>query len=283
METDLPDSAVFHRRRGRFGGWAGSRSPQQSEEEVKIAAVVTTILSVYVLIVCSSTATSPTPPDSSLASTPLPTGPFPVGVYSFETFLANVTTDCASNSSDWLCAPYHTFVESPSKAMLTFQWVITDTNNDTSNLTISSPNNPFAFDFANTPLTLVDAGHDTERYIFNTSFDKVVITSLGVHCLFNNTLFEASLYTKRPKSYPLKGSDRSNPVATASSSVPISSPIPYADWEYALDVKHSHGGGPNVPECYKMDNGVRGARVIDGRTPKTSKDTCSCIYRNHDP
>ena len=167
--------------------------------------------------------------------------------------------------------------------MLTFQWIIADTNNDTSNLTISSPNNPFAFSFASTPLTLVDVGQDLERYIFNTSYDKVVVTSLGVHCFFKNTEFEASVYTKRPKSYPQKESERSTPTATATPSVPISSPVPFADWEYAVDVKHSHGGGPTVPECYQMDNGVRGALVIDGRTPKTSKDSCSCIYRNYDP
>lgn len=129
----------------------------------------------------------------------------------------------------------------------------------------------------------MDAGQDSERYIFNTSFDKVVITSLGVHCFFNDTLFEASFYTKRSKSYPQKESDRSTPVATATADVPISSPVPYADWEYAVDVRHSHNGGPTVPECYKMDNGVRGVKVVDGRTPKTSKDSCSCIYRNHDP
>lgn len=237
----------------------------------------------HILIERSSTATSATPPDSSLTSTPLPTGPFPLGVYSSETFLANMTANCVSRSSDWQCAPYHTYIESPSEAMLTFQWIITATNNDTSNLTISSPNNPFAFAFASTPLTLVDAGQDLERYIFNTSFDKIVITSLGVHCFFNNTLFEASLYTQRPKSYPQKESDRGTPVATATPGVPISSPVPYANWEYAVDVKHSHDGGPTVPECYEMDNGVRGARLTDGRTPKTSRDSCSCIYRNHDP
>ena len=225
------------------------------------------------LIARSSIATSTTPSDSSLDSTPLPTGSFPLGVYSSETFLANVTTNCVSQSSDWQCTPYHTYTESPSEATLTFQWVITATNNDTSDLTISPPNNPFAFAFASTPMTLVDAGQDLERYIFNTSFDKTVVVSLGVHCFFNNTQFEASLYTKRPKSSPQE-SDRSTPVAaTAASGAPVSSPVPYADWGYAVDVKHSHDGGPTVPECYKMDNGVRGARVTDGRTSKTSRDS----------
>lgn len=165
--------------------------------------------------------------------------------------------------------------------MLTFQWIITDTNNDTSNLTISSLNDPFAIYFANTSLTLVDAGQDMERYTYNTSFDKVVVPSLGVHCFFNNTLFEASLYTKRPKSYPSKASDTSTPAATQTPSAPSSSPVPYANWEYAVDIRHFHGGGPTVPECYSVDNGIRGARVIDGRVAKTSKDLCSCIYRNH--
>lgn len=236
---------------------------------------------VHILIVCSSTAKSPVPSDSSSASSSV--GPFPVGTYSFKTFLANVTADCVSNSSDWSCIPYHTYVESPSQAMLTYQWIISDTNNDTSNLTISSSNNPFAFDFANSPLTLVDAGQDTERYTFSAAYDKVVITSLGVHCLFPSTTLEASLFTKRKRSYPSKDPDGSTPVAPQTSNVPMSSLVPYADWEYATDVTHSHGGGPTVPECYQMENGVRGARVIDGRTPKTSGDLCSCIYRNHDP
>ena len=283
METHLPDSAYSHRRCDRFGGRTGGGSPQQSEEEVKICSCPDRKFLMHILIACSSIAPSTAPPDSSLASTPLPAGPFPLGVYSFETFLAKVTTNCASKSSDWQCAPYHTYAESPSEAMLTFQWIITDPNNDTSNLTISAPNNPFAIDFTNRPLTLVDAGQDMERYTFNTSFDKVVVTTLPVYCFFNNTLLEASLYTKRPKSYPPKDSDTNTPAATATPSAPTSSPVPYAGWGYALDIKHSHGGGPTVPECYKMDNGVRGERVIDGRTPKTPKDMCSCIYRNHDP
>lgn len=236
----------------------------------------------HVLIGCSSSTTSPAPLDTPLSSSPLPTGPFPVGVYSFETFLANMTTSCVSKASDWQCAPYHTYIESPSEAMLTFQWIIADTNNDLSNLTISSPNNPFAIYFANTSLTLVDAGQAMERYTYNTSFDKVVVY-LGVHCYFNNTLFEASLYTKRPKSYPSKASESSTPAATEPASAASASPVPYADWPYAVDIKHSLRGGPTVPECYEMNNGVKGARVIDGRIPKTSQDICSCIYRNHDP
>ncbi len=193
-----------------------------------------------------------------------------------------MSTDCASKSSDWQCAPYQTYDESPSQAMLTFQWIIADTNNDLSNLTISSPNNPFAIYFANTSLTLVDADLDTERYTYNTSFDKVVVTSLGVHCFFNNTLFEASLYTKRPQSYPSE-SDTRPPTPTEAPTSASSSSVPYSNWPYAVDIKHSLRGGPNIPDCYEMNNGVKGARVVDGRVPKTSRDICSCGYRNHDP
>lgn len=237
----------------------------------------------HLLIGCSSSTSSPAPLDTPPSSSPLSSGPFPVGVYSFETFLANVTTSCASKASDWQCAPYHTYTESSSEAMFTFQWIIADPDNDSSDFTISSPPNPFAISFANASLRLVDAGQDMERYTYNTSFDKMVITSLGVHCYFNNTLFEASLYTKRPKSYPLKASESSSPAATEPASAASASPVPYADWPYAVDIKLSLGGGPTVPECYEMNNGVKGARVIDGRIPKTSQDICSCIYRNHDP
>ena len=201
------------------------------------------------LTACSSTATWPapaaaTPPTSSS----LPTGPFPLGTYSFETFLANVTTDCVSKSNDWQCAPYHTYAESPSEAGLTFQWIIADPNNDLSNLAISSPNNPFAIYFANTSLTLVDAGQETERYTYNASFDKVV-TSLGVYCYFNNTRFDASLYTKRPRVYPSKASNPSPQSPTASSNPPSSPPVPFGNWDYAVDIKHSLGGGTTVQDC----------------------------------
>lgn len=251
------------------------------------------ILSIHVLIACSSTSTELAPSDAPSPLSPSLVGPFPIGTYSFETFLANVTTNCASKSNDWQCAPYRTYAESPSEAKLPFQWIISGSKNDdsSSNLTIVSANNPFTVNFAQTPLTLVDNGQDNERYTFTTSFDKVVFITLGVACFFNNTTMEANIYTKRPKSYP-PSNDPSSPTPSATPTPPASnsasspasssSPVPYADWAYAVDINQSLGGGASVPECYQMNDGVRGARVMDGRVPKSETDVCSCIYRNYD-
>lgn len=170
-------------------------------------------------------------------------GPFPDGSYTFTTFLDAVTTKCVSNIDDWKCAPYQTYTDSPSGAMAPFQWIIASTGPESSRFMISSSNNPFAISFANATLALFDAGLESERYTFRTMVEKMVVPSLGINCHYNETMLEASLFTKRPRTYP-EQSSASGPTSTGTTST-----AKFEEWNYAVEITQSIGGDllcPNV-------------------------------------
>ena len=207
--------------------------------------------------------------------------PFPVGSYTFTTFLDTTSTNCTSNPDSWKCEPSVTYATSPTNAQATFNWIISaanSTSDPTSNLTISSTNNPFSIDFSNAALTLVDAGTDNERYTFTTTVQKAVFPTFNVRCDYNDTQFTADLYTSKPKSYP------SNSTSNATSSA-AGTPAggAFADWNYAVDATQDIGGGVDVPACYDLVNGLPGDRVTSGYSVMPAADFCSCAYKNYDP
>lgn len=231
-----------------------------------------------------------------ISSTPLPaaplsnstsnsTGPFPNGSYSLVTFLDNAMANCSSNPVTWLCYPYVTYAQSPSRAMATFNWIISGTDN---NYSISSTNNPFAINFANVPLSMADVGTANERYTFSTSINKVVVPSSAItsdnsmaSCEYNNTVFEASLFTRMSNSYPSNSSAGSSAHSTATSG--SSSSDGFAPWPYAASVSQTIGGGTDIPACYVVNNGALGAFLPDVTQPQSMGNFCSCIYKNYDP
>ncbi|KAL8966069.1 MAG: hypothetical protein Q9197_006196 [Variospora fuerteventurae] len=212
----------------------------------------------------------PVPPQSpeNTTLTPNATEPFPAGSYTLTTFLDTVQTGCSSQTEDWSCFPYHTYLESPSEAMANFTWVITKAEDGFS---IASTNNPWSLNFDQTPLAMLDAGTDDERYQFNAALNKVTVPSVGVNCFFNDTNLEGNLYTKKAPNY-LQASPV-DPSNTASRD-------DFTPWPYAVDIRQTIGGGETVPECFRLQANRRGDRITDGFTPQPDSSICSCEYRN---
>jgi len=207
---------------------------------------------------------------SAPASTNVPNN-FPVGTYSFSTFLDTVTTDCTPDASTWTCFPYTIYNDDKVKALTTFNWIIKEGSSKGS-FVISSEQNPFAINFENAAMKIVDKGGDNERYQFQVTMDKTVVPSgpisedgAAATCVYNDTTMTGYLYTKRAKNYPSSSDNTGNAT--------------YQAWPYAVRVEQTAGGGQDVPECFRTTNGNLGDRI--GNTTATDPTTlCSCLYRN---
>jgi len=234
----------------------------------------------------------PSPSPSSSGATP--NGPFPAGSYALTTFLDTVSTNCTSNAATWRCYPYTTYTQSQSGALATFNWVITQTDSKSSSpnqYSISSTDNPFALNFSNVPMQLLDSGLSSERYTFFVTMNKTVIPSTAITndnsvatCFYHNSTFRANLFTKMSKTYPL-------PASASDSTAPPSPPAGngnsasqgFQPWPYAIRVEEYIGGGNGVPSCYKTVKGNIGDRITDGLSPKGPENVCSCLYKNFEP
>ena len=190
------------------------------------------------------------------------------------TFLDAVQTDCTSSPSTWTCYPYNTFAVSPTRALTVFNWVIEE--DSASNLVISSTSNPFALSIPPALLRLVDEGTATEHYRFDILVDKPValsetITDDGTtaRCTFKNTSLQASLYTRKARTYPTEPRD-------------VSSDAAFPLWPFAAQVeqKQTSRSDAGFPTCYKMENGVADDMIPIGREPAQTGKKCSCMYRN---
>jgi hypothetical protein len=206
---------------------------------------------------------------ASPTSTDVPNG-FPVGTYSFSTFLDTVITDCTSDPNTWTCFPYTIYNDDHSKALSTFNWVINEASKGS--YSISSIENPFAINFQNVAMKIVDKGGDNERYQFQLQMEKNVVPSSPITsdgsastCYYNSTTMTGYLYTKRAKDYP--SADETSGNAT------------YQSWPYAVRVEQTAAGGEDAPNCYQTTNGILGARV-GNFTAEDATTLCSCLYRN---
>ncbi len=222
-------------------------------------------------------------PPSTPSSGTAPTGPFPVGAYALTPFLDTVSTNCTSNEATWRCYPYTTYKESPTRSMATFNWIITaaDQESSSTDFVISSTDNPFALDFTNVSMRLVDAGLSSERYTFSVTTNKTVIPSAAITrdntlatCFYNGTTFRAELYTKMSKVYQSAASPSTTPDLGNSTGER------FQLWPYAIRVEESIGGGDNVPACYRTTDGNLGERITDGLSAQPSGDKCSCLYKD---
>jgi len=228
---------------------------------------------------------SSAPPPSPSSSSSPSTGPFPAGSYTFTTFLDTVKTACTSNSASWKCEPSVTYSENPTNSEATFNWIIAASG---PNFTIASTDNPFAINFSNATLSLLDPGSADERYTFTTTVQKVVFPSFAVKCFYNTTQFTADLYTKKAKSYPSNSTSASataSAAGAAETNGAAGAPAggAFAEWNFAVYATQSIGGGVDVPECYNLNNGQTGSRVTSGYTVEPAGDFCSCAYKNYHP
>ncbi|KAI9682282.1 MAG: hypothetical protein M1817_000336 [Caeruleum heppii] len=219
-----------------------------------------------------------------------PTGPFPAGSYSINTFLESVSTSCTSNPSTWSCRPYQILSESGQASAATFNWVIepapaSSSSAAGSEYVISSSGNPFSVAFDKVPLELVDKGQASERYRFEVPLDKAVVPSAPISddgsaalCWFNSTTVQAQLYTSLKKTLPAEGPTSSGSTPTSSAaSEPSSS---FAPWPYAARVEEIAKGGADVPECFRTFNGQATARITQGLAATDPGQSCNCIYNS---
>lgn len=199
---------------------------------------------------------------------------FPIGSYSMVTFLDTVQTNCTANPSTWTCYPYIEYNTDANKAMAIFNLIISSPSSG--KFQISSTTNPFSISFSNVPLDLLDSGLDTERYRFQITQTKPVSPSSALtsdnsaaECFYNSTNLDAYLYTKMAKSYP----DPSQNQQSGNPTFPV--------WPFAVRLEQIVGGGQDVPNCWKLDNGGGlGQQITEGLAPQDQGQLCSCLYKN---
>jgi hypothetical protein len=194
---------------------------------------------------------------------------FPAGSYSIETFLDTISTNCTSNAATWTCYPYSTYASSPSQSAATFDWII-NPDEGTPNYTISSTQNYFSIVFSNASMSLMNAGTDQEHYFFQISMQKptkpataLTTSNVASTCYFNETTFQAYLYTKMEKTYPNNSTSSTNTTEA------------FTPWPYAAKVEQVAGAGAGTPTCVDPSgNSLGDFSVSDGT------QLCDCLYLN---
>ena len=197
-----------------------------------------------------------------------------------------MSSKCTAQSSTWSCWPYTIYAADPARAKATFNWIISGT---TADLTISSTDNIFAINFANASLKLVDGNTPNERYTFSIANDKIVIphediTGKGLmsSCQYNNTVLQASLYTRLSSTYnPDANATSAAGTSSAATAAPTSASGAFQPWPHAVSVEQKINGGSDVPACYEEQNGKRLGRITNGLDPQPSDSACSCLYKNY--
>lgn len=189
-------------------------------------------------------------------------GKFPAGSFTFNTRLATTRTSCTSNPATWRCFPF----EKDSSAK--FFWIISEPVDDSADYTISSSDNPFAPSFKGLTLSKFDQGNSDERFefSFNTTRNIVPSDSIGPNnrvatCSFKNTMFEATLWTRRRNNGTLPVDDSTDGK--------------FADWSGDIEVKQVKQAELGQPMC-EDDQGTEIADVQAGA------GDCECAYTNID-
>jgi hypothetical protein len=116
------------------------------------------------------------------------------------------------------------------------------------------------------PLKLLGAGSSSERYHFQSSFDRSVSVTLDGNqatCNYTGASFQGDLYTKTAKSYPAAGQ-----------SVP---PTPNQLWPFGMKFEIDASGGSGTPNCFATGGS---ANVTAGLIAQPAQNSCSCQYRN---
>ncbi|KAL6708874.1 hypothetical protein ACN47E_002281 [Coniothyrium glycines] len=285
---------VRQQKRARFGGWGWG----WGWKKLAIAAAVVIALLVALAVglamglkkkdTHSSTPTtttdgseesggtsaSPHDPATSATSTLTPSvvpSGFPVGSYSFVTFLDTVTTNCTASTNTWTCAPYTDYYSDPQKALTILNWEISGSTN-AYKISTKGQDPMFGTSFQHEKLELLDAGKSTERYRFQISRTKTVNMTGTIgdakgdfECDYGATNIQGFLYTKMQRTYPdetISISNTGNPA-----------------WPYAVRVEQTVAGGEGVPSCKTSS----GEWITDGLHAQDASTLCSCLYKNWTP
>ncbi len=109
---------------------------------------------------------------------------------------------------------------------------------------------------------------------------KIVIPNTDINgdgsasrCLYNETHFSATLYTKRAKTYPPEP-----PSSGGGSGASTSAAGQFAPWPYAVEISQTIGSRSGVPDCYATMNGKLGVHVDFAGVSATGN--CECGYMN---
>lgn len=224
-----------------------------------------------------------------------PSDQFPAGSYSLTVALTNVSTACTTNGFAFGCAPSsgNVFSASGSAAAqnasaVTFDWVITgSTSGSTSSASTlttytisshsaSSSSTSKSPSFQNIHVTLLDSGLATERLVFNLSMDLayvptndlVAAQTSAATCYFNQTVFQATLWTQRRATFP---------ATIASVPAPTNASSTFADWPFAVEIAEIQQAGPAIPDCVDYHGKSLGDFSVDNGG---ADDVCGCWYSN---
>ncbi|KAF2128022.1 hypothetical protein P153DRAFT_294269 [Dothidotthia symphoricarpi CBS 119687] len=218
----------------------------------------------------STTTDSPPTSTSTLSPSTAPEN-FPVGKYSFITYLDTVNKNCTSDPNTWTCNPITDYYSDPQKALAIMNWEITGSAG-AYKLTSRDDGEVLSMTFQNQELELLDEGKDTERYKFQMSRTKSVnmTGTLGdtkgdFECDYGTTTLQGHLYTKLQRDYP----DDTISVDDTG----------YSAWPYAARIEQVAAGGQNIPSCKTTS----GEEVTDGVTSQDAGSLCSCLYKNWTP
>ena len=228
------------------------------------------------------------PPSTNTASSdensdqPPPPAPistdFPAGTWTFSTALQNTSTACTSNGATFNCYPFVTYTPATADtSAASFHWTIAASG--PSSYSVSSSANPFAPVFSNLPLTLVDAGLDTERLTFSFSLALPVVPTInivhGQHsaatCTFGSAVLSATLWTRLRAEYP---ANMTSPGSVPA--VPKGGSETFPPWPFRVDISETQMPRKGVPSCVD----TRGVSLGDFSLPGGSGGPCGCWYTN---
>ncbi|KAL0935193.1 tat pathway signal sequence [Colletotrichum truncatum] len=213
--------------------------------------------------------TSPTP-----SGTPALSNLFPAGSFSFNTALQASSTGCTSKTSTWSCYPDVTYANASSsgsrnRSFATFFWTIMPKNSYS--YQISSPASPSAPQFSNVSMNLLDANSYDERLVFKFSMPKTVVPSETIApnnksstCTFNDTTFQATLWTRRNSD-----NDTATIGVAAGNATAVPDPSKWSVWPGEVEILQLKRGGPN---CKDNDGNEFKVAAGDGQ--------CECRYVN---
>ncbi len=185
---------------------------------------------------------------------------FPAGSYSFDTYLRENSTGCTSRATSWRCYP-ESSGSGPAGGRATFDWTLQATG--PGRYFVSGSDNPFAPNFANLGVTLLDADQPTERLTFAFATNKTVVpadvgspTNRAARCTYTGTVFQATLWTRRRGGVPF---------------APPSHPAEHAPWPGDFEVTQYKNSTIGDPVCVdQQGKGIADIQAAGG--------SCLCRY-----
>lgn len=158
--------------------------------------------------------------------------------------------------------------QSSNGSIATFFWTIAPRNSYTYQVSSSSPSS-VAPQFANETMVLLEGNSYNERLVFNFSIPKTVASTsntTAASCTFSNTVFRATLWTRRNTTTPVAARPGANATAAAS---PDGSSN-WATWPGQVQIEQIKSGGPDCKDLAGKE-----VKVAPGH------EQCRCLYTNY--